>query len=168
MRASHNTTVRVCRSMKTTAQKQQGENTAVEQALNNTKARHLGILQHPACVRAGAQTKTRCWHCLGLCTAGTLGKGKAGSCTHLFTGSGLYVQFPAGGRSFPCCTAYSTSWFWKHSILKGILLKALVRGLYLFLWTLHSWVPSTEMSDFTGQEILQSYNIFHSPLKHYK
>jgi len=29
----------------------------------------------------------------------------------LFTGSALYVQLPARGHAFPCCTAYSTSWF---------------------------------------------------------
>lgn len=111
--------------MKTTAQKQQEENTTTEQALSNTEARRLGTLRHPARPRAGAQTTTRRWHCLGLRTTGTLGEGKAGSCTYLFSAFALSVQFPAGGHTFPCCTAYSTSWFQKHSILKGILLKAL-------------------------------------------
>lgn len=103
---------------------------ATDQALSKAKGRHLGTLQPPACPRAGAQTRQGADTASGCVPQAP--KGREGSCTHLFTASALYVQFSAGGHTFPCCTVYSTSWFQKHSILKGILLKALVRGLYIF------------------------------------
>lgn len=75
--------------------KTQGENTAPEQALSSTEAKHKTpcTTLHP---QSRALTQTRCWPWLGMCTTGNFGKTQTGSCTHLFTTSALLVWFPAG------------------------------------------------------------------------
>lgn len=96
-------------------------------------------------------------------STGSSGRERQELCT-LLMGSALYVCFPAG---------HILSRDAQLAVPAGFRSTVFYREFYLKHWlefynpgTLHSWVPSTEMSDFTGQEILQPHNKFHSSLKH--